>query len=522
MFSRSCRGGRVGAGSRRLGGAPGPGPRKTSAAHARGKARADRHEPITSAPVKLRHRCPRSYPLTEGATVLSREYDGRGRLAKFTTSDGDEIGYRYDAYGNLIRLIYPDGKQVNYAYNSRNLLETVTDWGSRTTTYQYDRLGRLTGILRPNGTSATIAHDAAGQITELRESSSGKLISLLRFDHDAAGQIERRFRAPLVQSGWQHPAVTASYDDDNRLASFNGQSVIHDADGNMTFGPIAPDSGSVNLAYNSRNQLVSAGGNSYAYDAEGRRRTIIDSSGTTRDVIDPNSDMSRLLVRHHPGGGQTYYVYGLGLLYEVDGSENTTTYHFDQVGSTILRTDGSGKEIGWAEYSAYGLIVRKSGDMNTPFLYNGQLGIITDSNGLLYMRSRYYSPFLMRFLNADPIGFSGGMNWFAYADGNPISGSDPFGLWSWKQTFGVLKAMGGMLEVIAGVALGAATSWTGVGAVRAGVCAGGTAIAAEAPAFRKDSRGRASGLRCPLRMVGRRPPGDGRGCLVGPCRTTAR
>ena len=66
--------------------------------------------------------------------------------------------------------------------------------------------------------------------------------------------------------------------------------------------------------------------------------------------------------------------------------------------------------------------------MATPFLYNGQAGVQTDSNGLLNMRARYYSPYLMRFLNADPIGFSGGSNWFAYADGNPISLSDPFGL----------------------------------------------------------------------------------------------
>ena len=125
---------------------------------------------------------------------------------------------------------------------------------------------------------------------------------------------------------------------------------------------------------------------------------------------------------------KTYYVYSLGLLYEVDELENSKTHHYDQVGSTLARTDDIGKVIGRAEYSAYGITIWKEGDMATPFLYNGQAGVQTDSNGLLNMRARYYSPYLMRFLNADPIGFSGGSNWFAYADGNPISLSDPFGL----------------------------------------------------------------------------------------------
>ena len=44
------------------------------------------------------------------------------------------------------------------------------------------------------------------------------------------------------------------------------------------------------------------------------------------------------------------------------------------------------------------------------------------------MRARYYNPYLCRFLNPDPAGFSAGLNFYAYADGNPISYIDPFGL----------------------------------------------------------------------------------------------
>jgi RHS repeat-associated protein len=382
--------------------------------------------------------------VTEGSAVITRTYDERGRIKTFTNVDGDLIQYRYDANGNLTQITYPPdtahptGKQVNYTYNARNLLETVTDWSNRVTTYQYDRLGRLTGTTRPNGTSNQIAHDAASQITSIKESSGSKLINYLAFQYDAASQIKSRFRAPLVNSGWQHPTFTGTYDDDNRLATVNGQTVTHDADGNMTGGPIRLDSGNINLTYNSRNQLTSAAGTTYTYDSEGRRRSFTNSAGMTRDVIDPSG---KLLIRVNPDLTITYYVYGLGLLYEANQADATKTYHFDQVGSTLLRTNDSGNVIGKAEYSAYGIPTVIEGDMTTPFLYNGQAGVQTDSNGLLNMRARYYSPYLMRFLNADPIGFSGGSNWFAYADGNPISLSDPFGLcaesgWQSAKNFG--------------------------------------------------------------------------------------
>jgi RHS repeat-associated protein len=216
------------------------------------------------------------------------------------------------------------------------------------------------------------------------------------------------------------PTFAGTYDDDNRLLTVNAASVVHDDDGNMTSGAITSSSGIVSLEYNSRNQLISADGVSYTYDSEGHRCTMTDASGTTRFVIDANANMSRLLVRHNPDGSETYFVYGLGLLYEADEADNTKTYHFDQVGSTIARTDDNGEVIGRAEYSPYGLVTMKTGDMDTPFRYNGQWGIQTDANGLLNMRARYYSPYLMRFLNADPAGFSGGQNWFSYVGGDPF------------------------------------------------------------------------------------------------------
>jgi len=134
-------------------------------------------------------------------------------------------------------------------------------------------------------------------------------------------------------------------------------------------------------------------------------------------------------------------------------------------------TDQSGNVTDRFAYSAYGTLTYRTGNTDTPFLFNGRYGVQTDPNGLLYMRARYYNPYICRFINPDPIGFAGGLNWYVYADGNPVNYLDPYGLWSWTQTFGVLRAVGGVFEAAAGIGLGAATSWTGVGAVAGGVVA---------------------------------------------------
>ncbi len=80
------------------------------------------------------------------------------------------------------------------------------------------------------------------------------------------------------------------------------------------------------------------------------------------------------------------------------------------------------------------------------FGYNGRDGVITDENSLLYMRARYYSPDMKRFVNADiipgEISNAITLNRFAYANGNPVSFVDPFGLSSLRDLWNVIKSSG--------------------------------------------------------------------------------
>jgi RHS repeat-associated protein len=51
-----------------------------------------------------------------------------------------------------------------------------------------------------------------------------------------------------------------------------------------------------------------------------------------------------------------------------------------------------------------------------------------DASGLYYRRNRYYDSEKGRFTQADPIGLAGGVNVYGFANGDPITYSDPFGL----------------------------------------------------------------------------------------------
>ncbi|MGG4143921.1 RHS repeat-associated core domain-containing protein [Paenibacillus algorifonticola] len=118
---------------------------------------------------------------------------------------------------------------------------------------------------------------------------------------------------------------------------------------------------------------------------------------------DQVEELSRVLLEQD-GRGETkaYFVYGAeGLIGREDSMGRYQSYHYDLRGSTTLLTDENGRVTDRYTYGLYGEREHHEGTTRQPFCYNGRDGVMTDPNGLYYMRARYYHTGIKRFLNRD-------------------------------------------------------------------------------------------------------------------------
>ncbi len=453
----------------------------------------------------------------EESGKITRKYDSLNRVTEYTDTRGNTIKYTYDEAGNVTEITYPGGEKVKYTYRKNGDLESVTDADGLKTLYEYDNTGKLIKITSADGSAEERSYDVSGRLIRKTESLYGEIISSYNYTYDEWGNItkieheekggekqEYNLGSSSTQTGVSsgqednssETKVTTcemTYDAANRMITYNGEEVIYDADGNMTYGPV--DGEMTELSYDSRNRLVQAGDISYTYDCENIRISKETPYYSEEYVTDTVYTMSRVLIaertykteegeetqlntedeRTVQGSTETTrYYYGDGLLYE-KGRDGLLVYHYDHLGSTKYLTDKDGNVVYSFTYGTYGELTgeyvseeyAEKAENNADyehavrFMYNGRFGVMTDENGLYYMRARYYNSDIKRFINQDiltgSIGESPSLNRYSYVQGNPVSYLDPFGLSIFD--FDLKRAAHAVLDIIGcvpgGIGMGA-------------------------------------------------------------------
>jgi RHS repeat-associated protein len=370
----------------------------------------------------------RTQMVDQSGYTVNYQYDAAGRLIGMTDGSGAPIvQYTYDADGRLAEVQNGNGTYTTYSYDADGQVLALINYGPRPSPnqpgpvlsqfdYTYDALGRPTSETTLQGT-ITYGYDANSELDSIKL-PTGEVIT---YQYDAAGN-----RVAETDNG-----VTTSYttNDVNEYTSIGAATDTYDAAGNLvsTSGP----SGTTTFTYDALGRLTGVttptGTWSYQYDALGDLISVAQNGQKTQYLVDPTSLAS--VVGEYDGAGNliAHFTQGLGLVSQVNASGSAAYYNFDASGNTVGLSGSSGSYLNSYSYLPFGQVLSATGTIANPFQFGGQLGVMTQSNGLDMMRARFYDPTTGRFLSRDPIGISGGTNLYAYAKNSPVTYQDPQG-----------------------------------------------------------------------------------------------
>lgn len=367
-------------------------------------------------------------------------YDSRDRLVQLVDPNNRSFVFAYDALSRITSKADPNGITSTYAYDAASQLLSLLNGGAASAVYTYDNVGRRTAETREDGSSRNFNYDSVDRLLA-SASSAPAAVPSEAFAYDLTGNWTINSR--------QHDA-------DNKLISDSSYNYQYDAEGNLTRKlSMANSSDVTSYVYDAENRLVqvmvgspTVATISYQYDAVGRRIARTANGFTTRYILDGDNVRLELNGSNQVIAANTEA--GLDRLLVRDTASGSYFVHQDGLGSTIAVTNSSGVVIERYRYSSYGQIsvfdanfAPKSG--NIPLIPETFTGREWDSDaGLYFNRARFYSPTMGRFISQDPIGLKGGINYYAYVGNNPISRTDPMGLWNlWNPlTYGLASHAG--------------------------------------------------------------------------------
>lgn len=330
----------------------------------------------------------------------------------------------YDAAGRRTRLTWPDAYYVTYDYQVTGEMTTIRESGTTTLgTYAYDDLGRRKTLTRGNGVVTTYGFDPVSRLTSLASDLTGTTNDLtLGFGYNPASQITSTTRSNNAYSWTGAANVARNYTSNglNQYSAATSTTFGFDARGNLT------TSGSNTYSYSSENLLLTGPNSaSLIYDPLMR---LYQSGSASVAAAKGLYDGKRLIASYLASSGALTQRYILGAkadeqLLEINAAGVKTWIVADERGSVIAGTDSSGSAVSVNSYDEYGI---PSASNTLRRQYTGQ--IYLSELGMYYYKARMYSPTLGRFMQADPIGYRDGINWYNYVGGDPINRIDTSGL----------------------------------------------------------------------------------------------
>ena len=342
---------------------------------------------------------------------------------KYNNSNAFATAYSYDSTDNITikTTTLADNTLFNIVntYDSKDRIVS-TGYGTAEQAYTYDQYGQLTQTV-----------DTANEFTET-------------YSYDQRGNILTKTK---VYDDVNVPAETTTFTYGNsawpdELTSVNGTNLTYDANGNvLTYGNMAFEwtngrvLSEITVTPNDPNGTAEV--YSYTYDENGIR-----SSKTVNGTTTNFTTKDGVILSQTDGTNTMYFQYdnsGSPVGFRLNGTQYF--YLTNQMGDVIGITDNAGTLIATYTYGAWGevlAITPATANSSTqlaiananPLRYRGYY--LDHETGYYYLQSRYYSPNIQRFINADVCveldeKTCFGYNLYEYCLSDPINYADQLG-----------------------------------------------------------------------------------------------
>lgn len=361
-------------------------------------------------------------------------------------------GMTYEPFGPLSGGTYGNSRVLAVSFNSDYQMTGIAvSGGVLDLDYSFNLAGEITSIadsIYP-ARNESYGYSAVGRLTDANGGYGD-----IDYSYDLVGNRTGRditIGGTTTSESYIYPSSS------NRLDRIQIGGVDQRIFGYLSSGHVSSDNrvgvGNYTYAYDAAGRVatVSLGGTpqaNYTYDADGLRIVSQSGSSTTHRVFGPDG----ALLAESDGSGNVLREYvwlGLMPLAMIDhtGSGSAVYFlHADHSGRPVRATNTSGTVAWDGQFTPFGETVAIATSLSLELRFPGQYR--DAASDLNYNWTRYYDPALGRYMRPDSIGLDGGINLYAYVNGNPVSLVDPNGEFAWFVPLLIGALIGGGSDLV--------------------------------------------------------------------------